>query len=324
MRWFRNAILCIGLTCMMAFNVSANETLTDQGENFKHLNYVINQNLESTSTKDKNTYYLESKGKVPKLEVYVFKKDMDFSAFNDTVNPNKLRVVFKDFYAKKSIIKDINYEMDELGCIKTNYNIETSNSKSLKANAYIISSEKGLYVINLQTNSEDENDYKWDDFLKDVDVQGLRDYFQQVKEAKEKKQQLKQLKAEIQSISCLTNANSDEKNNFNTQKTNALALIQENASVEDVQAAKSNLEQINTDIQSRLDQEEAARQAAEAQAQAEAAAQAAAQAQAAQAAQAADQTVYYCVDGTNVGNANPHARGRANACYGHGGFAVNH
>ncbi len=305
---------------MLILNVSANETLTDQGENFKHLNYVINQNLDSTKTKDKNTYYLVSKGKNPKLEVSVFKKNVDFTTFNDTVNPNKLRVVFKAFYAGKSIIKDINYEMDELGCIKTNYNIETSSSKSLKANAYIISSEKGLYVINLQINSEDENDYKWDDFLKDVDVQGLRDYFQQVKEEKEKKKQLKQLKTEIQNISCLTNANSDEKNNFDTQKKDAFALIRQNASVEEVQTAKSNLEQINTDIQSRLDQEEAARQAAEAQAQAEAAAQA----QAATQAQAADQNVYYCVDGTNVGNANPHAKGRANACWGHGGFVVNH
>ena len=319
MRWFRNVVLCLGLFCM-TLNVSANETLTAQEDSFKHLKYVINQSLDSTSTKDKNTYYLESEGKIPKLEVYVFKKDMDFSTFNDTVNPNKLRVVFKEFYEEKSIIKDINYEMDEFGCIKTNYNIETSHSQSLKANAYMISSEKGLYVINLQTKSEDEKDYKWDDFLKDVDVQGLRDYFQQVKEAKEKKQQLKQLKAEIKTITCLTNANSDEKNNFNTQKETALSLIQQNASIEDVQAAKSNLEQINTDIQSRLDQEaqqaaqeEAARQAAQAQVQA-----------AAQAAQAASQNDYYCVDGTNVGNANPHARGRANACWGHGGFVVNH
>ncbi len=319
MRWFRNVVLCLGLFCM-TLNVSANETLTAQEDSFKHLKYVINQNLDTKSTKDKNTYYLESEGKIPKLEVYVFKKNMDFSTFNDTVNPNKLRVVFKEFYEDKSIIKDINYEMDELGCIKTNYNIETSHTQSLKANAYVISSEKGLYVINLQTKSEDETDYKWDDFLKDVDVQGLRDYFQQVKEAKEKKRQLKQLKAEIKAITCLTNANSDEKNNFNTQKTAALSLIQQNASIEDVQTAKSNLEQINTNIQSRLDQEaqqaaqeEAARQVAQAQAQA-----------AAQAAQAASQNDYYCVDGTNVGNANPHARGRANACWGHGGFVVNH
>lgn len=323
MRWFRNVVLCLGFFCM-TLNVSANETLMAKEDSFKHLKYVINQNLDTKSTKDKNTYYLESEGKIPKLEVYVFKKNMDFSTFNDTVNPNKLRVVFKEFYEDKSIIKDINYEMDELGCIKTSYNIETSHSQSLKANAYMISSEKGLYVINLQVESEDENDYKWDDFLEDVDVQGLRDYFQQVKEAKEKKRQLKQLKSEIENITCLTSANSDERARFNAQKTSALTMIRTNASLEDVQAAKGSLEQVNTDIQSRLDQEaaqaaqeEAARQAAQAQAQAEAAA-------AAQAAQAASQNDYYCVDGTNVGNANPHARGRANACYGHGGFVVNH
>lgn len=315
-----NILLSIGLSCLMTFNVSANETLTDQGEDFKHLNYVINPNLESKSTDDMNTYYLESKQKIPKLEVYVFKQKIDFSAFNDTVNSNKLRVVFKDFYEKKSIIKDINYEIDELGCVKANYNVETRNSDHLKANSYLIASEKGLYVINLQVESEDENDYKWDDFLEDVDVHGLRDYFQQVKEAKEKKRQLKQLKAEIENITCLTSANSDERARFNAQKTSALTMIRTNASLEDVQAAKGSLEQVNTDIQSRLDQEavqaaqeEAARQAAQAQAQVEA-----------QAAQAASQNDYYCVDGTNVGNANPHARGRANACYGHGGFVVNH
>ncbi len=202
-----------------------------------------------------------------------------------------MRVVFKDLYAQKSVIKDINYEVDERGCLKVTYNVETKKSECLKANSYLISSEKGLYVINLQVYSEDEIDYKWDEFVQNVDVQGLRDYFQQA-------QQLKQLKSEIKSMICLASANNEEKSQFEDQKENVLILIGQKASIEDVQAAKSNLEQINVDIQSRIDQEEAA--------------------------QTTIDNVYYCEDGTNVGNSDPHAKGRANACYGYGGFVVNH
>lgn len=36
-----------------------------------------------------------------------------------------------------------------------------------------------------------------------------------------------------------------------------------------------------------------------------------------------DQSQYYCVDGTPA-YGNPHARGRANSCYGHGGWQINH
>jgi hypothetical protein len=338
----------IGLSLILilsSFNVNSNElnskkddvednnTLTNPGETFKHLNYKINNTVKSKLTDDKNTYYLVDEKKIPKLEVSLFRKDLDFSSFNESVNENKVRVILKDYYTKKSIIKDIVYEADELGCFKINYNVETNESKeyvsdSFKSNAYLIPTEKGLYVINLQTYSEDDNDYKWEEFLNGVDVQGLKDYLQKVKEEKEKKKQLKQLKSEIKGITCLSSANSDEKQRFNDQKVAALLLIREKASVKEVQNAKASLEQVNTDIQSRLDQEAAAAEQARQEEEARKAAEAQAQAEA-EAAQAAAQTTtqsggYTCVDGTNVGDANPHAKGRANACWGHGGFSVNH
>lgn len=341
----------IGLTLILilsSFNINSNElnskkddvnqevedfnTLTDPGETFKHLNYKINNTVKLNLTDDKNTYYLVDEKKIPKLEVSLFRKDLDFSNFNESVNENKVRVILKDYYTKKSIIKDIVYEADELGCFKINYNVETNESKkyvsgSLKSNAYLIPTEKGLYVINLQTYSEDDNDYKWEEFLNGVDVQGLKDYLQKVKEEKEKKKQLKQLKSEIKGITCLSSANSDEKQKFNDQKAAALLLIHEKASVEEVQNAKASLEQVNTDIQSRLDQEAAAAEQARQEEEARKAAEAQAQAEAEAAAQAQTTTQsggYTCVDGTNVGDADPHAKGRANACWGHGGFSVNH
>ena len=82
----------------------------------------------------------------------------------------------------------------------------------------------------------------------------------------------------------------------------------------------------NSDIQARIDRDKAAAEEAARIQQQQQQAAAARNSQTQNSGGITGNTIggYLCVDGTNVGNANPHAKGRANACYGHGGFAINH
>lgn len=153
------------------------------------------------------------------------------------------------------------------------------------------------------------------------------------KEKERVEKEYSELSTSINSVICLPNANEQEQQIFNTRKDEALASISNKAPISEIKQLKATLIQTNADIRTRLNNErvaaeEAARiQAEQQRVQAEQAEQQRVQAaqQASQAQQNEDVSNRLCVDGTlaPVGS-NPSARGRANACYGHGGFQINH
>lgn len=243
-----------------------------------------------------------------------------------------------------------------------------------------------------------QNNYKFNDVLNTMDISGLYSYLDE----KELQEKLDDLKEQTENVTVLAGANDQEKQIFDTRKQEVLDLIEQKASVEDIQKKLDELKQTNTDIQSRLDKEKAEKEAqinalksqinsincvdgandtersifntrkTDAQNYAnqsgadvnelqskvdqlnqtntdiqnriyndQVAAQRAAAAAAAAAQQNSNSGGYYsgsssasnnasgggyaCVDGYNPGPGHDiHAKGRANACYGHGGFAVNH
>lgn len=126
---------------------------------------------------------------------------------------------------------------------------------------------------------------------------------------------LKQIKEKLQTL----NKDADEqaaKKAAEKQAAEKAAQEQAAKKAAEEQAAKKAAEE-------QAAQEQAAKQAAEEQAAQE-------QAAASQEAAPAPSTItnpdtYACMDGTQVpGTSDPHAKGEANACYGHGGFEINH
>ena len=130
-------------------------------------------------------------------------------------------------------------------------------------------------------------------------------------------------KNRINAISCLDGANSQEQQIFTIRKNQALNLVASKAAVDQIESKINELNTTNTDIQNRKNNEAAA--AARAAANASRSSYSSTSSSSSYSSNTTSSSGgYYCVDGMYVGNANPHARGRANACYGHGGFAVNH
>lgn len=201
-------------------------------------------------------------------------------------------------------------------------------SSNLKVDALYIPTHSGLYKAAIYTYQEDENDYKFDDFIESFKIKELQDYTNDKKQERLKTEELNKLKKEIEGISCLDGANDQEKQIFDTRKQEALKLIENRASTDEINAAKEQLNTTNSDIQARIDRDKAAEEEAARiqQQQQQQQAAAARNSQTQNSGGITGNTIggYLCVDGTNVGNADPHAKGRANACYGHGGFAINH
>lgn len=177
----------------------------------------------------------------------------------------------------------------------------------------------GLYRASIYTYAEDGNDYKFEEFIDTFNIDKLQNYTSNEKQEKIRNEELSNLKIKVELITCNENANEQERQIFNIRKQEVLNLIAQKASLDEINTAIDQVNMTNTDIQARIDQEDAARAAAEASQKANQ--------QQSTSSYGGYQGIgngYYCVDGTYVGNADPHARGRANACYGHGGFQVNH
>lgn len=370
----------------------------DKEVELEGLKFSINDKLNYKGESIRK-YYPVTKQNYPVMSVQVYNKSFDYT--ETTFNKDKFKSIIKIVSPSKSKISKINYKTvenaDTLKYYTVSYNTKLNKktkkvlSKNLKSIAAYIPTKKGIYLLSFDKYSNDKNNYKFDKVIESMDISGLSSYLDEL----EHKEALDKLNSEINSITVLVDANDEEKQIFDTRKQEALNLIEQNASEEDVKAKIEELKQTNADIQSRLDQEKAEKEAQinslksqinsincldgandtersifntrkqdalntansstvsvddlqnkvnqlnqtntdiqnritneQIAAQQAAAAAAAAQAQKSYSSSSSyggyGSGGYYCVDGMYVGNANPHARGRANACYGHGGFQVNH
>lgn len=376
------------------------------GENevdYEGLKLKVNDKLTEDGNSIKR-FYPVKKQKYPVMTLTVYNESYDYSNFKDIVSKTKVKSYLEYSSVNDSKISKVKYTLKKLNdneYYKINYNFKLSKktkkvlSKKLKGSAAFIPTKKGMYIIKFENYTDDKNNYKFNEVLDTMDISGLYSYLDE----KELQEKLDDLKEQTEKITVLAEANDQEKQIFDTRKQEVLNLIEQKASVEDIQKKIDELNQTNTDIQSRLDKEKAEKEAqintlksqinsincvdgandtersifntrkTDAQNYANqsdadinelqskvnqlnqtnmdiqnriyndqvAAQQAAAAAAAARqnsnsggyysGGSASNDTSgggYYCVDGMYVGNANPHARGRANACYGHGGFAINH
>lgn len=300
----------------------------------KNLKFEASSSVEEIENSNELKLFPCEGEEIPYMVVSVYEEDVDFSSSINEPEESKIQNILKESSPENSIIENIDLsieEKDSVQCIKTTYDVipDDKNIEKLNADSLLIPTKRGMYAVTMYTFASDKNDYKFDDVLETFETNEL---VSTIQGNIDKDNQLKQLKKEIEKISCLENANEDEKALFNSRKEKALKLIKEEASVEEVQNAKSELEKTNQDIQSRIDQEaaekarieeenrqraleeERARQQQETQ-----------QRQQQQQQQQYNVDYYLCEDGTKVpGTSDPHAKGRANACYGHGGFVINH
>lgn len=297
---------------------------------YQDLKFSINPKLNLSN----GALYPVSKLKTyPKMIVYNTKKDVDYTE-KDITEVKKLgNQYITGLIGNNASISNEKETTREHNVVLMTYDITLSKIKSkdkvyskyIKYESAFIPSHTGLYIVTLGHYKSDKNNYRFDQLVESIDIDALQTKTLEKKNEKIKKKQLKELKNQVDKISIVNGANEQETQIFNTRKQQVYDLIKNNASVDEVNAAIAGLNQTNTDIQNRIDAENAAKEAAAQEAQR----QEALRAQSNQVTNVAPNTGgiqggYYCVDGTYVGNANPHARGRANACYGHGGFAINH
>lgn len=301
--------------------------LGNQKESFEGLEYKINQDIKK---EDSNYYLAGIDNEYPVLEMDVVEEEKDFKE----VNSDELEEIIKNTeYGNWSTLDELdNYSIEteiinSEDCYHVSYaikldednlsdNILTSN---LKVDSLYIPTYYGLYRASIYTYAEDGNDYKFEEFIDTFNIDKLQNYTSNEKQEKIRNEELSNLKIKVELITCNENANEQERQIFNIRKQEVLNLIAQKASLDEINTAIDQVNMTNTDIQARIDQEDAARAAAEASQKANQ--------QQSTSSYGGYQGIgngYYCVDGTYVGNADPHARGRANACYGHGGFQVNH
>lgn len=316
---------------------SATIDLTDYQElkgtksyEIKNLKFEASSKLEEINNSDELIFYPCEGEEIPYMMVSVYEDDVDFSDSIKEPQEAKIQNVLKFSAPENSIVENVDLsveEKDSVQCLKTTYDVipEDKDLEKLKADSLLIPTQRGMYAITMYTYASDKNDYKFDEVLNTFEAGNL---VSTIQDSIDKDNQLKQLKKEIKKITCLTNANEDEKNIFNTRKEKALKLIEQKASVEEVQKAKEELEKTNQDIQSRIDKEAAEKARIEEENRQKAIAEEKARQEALQQQQQQQSygvDYYLCEDGTKVpGTSDPHAKGRANACYGHGGFVINH
>ena len=321
---------------------SALNLVGDKTAVYKGLEYTVNSGLDN----ENDVYYLVDNQHYPNVQFGILKEDKDFQNYDSS----KLEKEIKTFIKSGESLGDISNfsfkksEIEGKECFISSYLISITDSrkellsKALRVKAIHIPTSSGVYNISFLTYKEDNNDYEFDQWLDSFKLDSLYNYTDGLKQnreeeakkieaEKEKQKQLEVLKSEVINIKCNGNANEQEQQIFDTRKQDILTLIENDASIEEISNAKLLLEQTNTDIQARIDREEAERAAAQQAAKEREAQSSSSNGNSSSYQESNDAGIrggYYCVDGTYVGNANPHARGKANACYGHGGFQVNH
>lgn len=317
---------------------SYEEVAGNKDKEFNGLEFKVNSDIE---TKSNDYYPVDEDTKYPIVALDLKDSETDFTESSESTIKLDIKNTENKLWDSEDEVSEYSIDTEDLDgieCFEATYTVQLNDeelsedvlSPNLKVDAFYIPTHSGLYKAAIYTYQEDGNDYKFDDFIESFKIKNLQDYTNNKKQERLKTEELDKLKSQINAITCLDGANEQEKQIFDTRKQEALKLIANRASTDEINTAKEQLNTTNSDIQARIDRDKAAaEEAARIQQQQQQQQQAAAAARNSQTQNSGGITGntiggYLCVDGTNVGNANPHAKGRANACYGHGGFAINH
>lgn len=342
-------------TTKVKVEVPIYETLVgDKDENFYDLNYKLNSKLNFESVENK--CFLSSEKGIPYVQFSLLDNEQDVHELEQDKLKDEVMNSEVNLWSKDDQITNEEFKQDD-SIYDYFYEVNIKDKSQFSSNkisvhSKVIPTYSGLYKASIYTYSKDKNDYLFDEWTQSFNINKLLEDTLKVKEKKiedekkaEEERKLKEhyvaLKTEIENIKCNSSANIQESQIFEIRKQNTLNLIESRALDDEIASSKDELLQTNKDIENRLELERQAEEARQAEEQRQLEAQR--QAEAARAAQAQQSSSnnqnsysssssqndtirggYYCVDGTYVGNANPHAKGRANACYGHGGFQVNH
>lgn len=313
---------------------SYEEVAGNKNKEFNGLEFKVNSDIE---TKSDNYYLVDEDTKYPIVTFDLKDSKTDFTESSESSIESAIKGNENQLWNSEDEVSEYSIDTEDLEgieCFEATYTVQLNDeelpedvlSPNLKVDAFYIPTHSGLYKAAIYTYQEDENNYKFDDFIESFKIKNLQDYTNNKKQERLKTEELDKLKAQINAITCLDGANEQEKQIFDTRKQEALKLIANRASTDEINAAKEQLNTTNSDIQARIDRDKAAEEEAARIQQQQQQAAAARNSQTQNSGGITGNTIggYLCVDGTNVGNANPHAKGRANACYGHGGFAINH
>lgn len=324
---------------------SYEEIAGNKDKEFNGLEFKVNSDIE---TKSDNYYPVDEDTKYPIVTFDLKDSETDFIESSESTVKLDIKNTENKLWDSEDEVSEYSIDTEDLDgteCFEATYTVELKDeelpedvlSPNLKVDAFYIPTHSGLYKAAIYTYQEDENDYKFDDFIESFKIKDLQDYTNNQKQERLKTEELDKLKSQINAITCLDGANEQEKQIFDTRKQEALRLIANRASTDEINAAKEQLNTTNSDIQARIDRDKAAaEEAARIQQLQQQAAANAGSSQSGGYSSGNSWTQnsggitgnatrgYYCVDGTYVGMADPHAKGRANACYGHGGFAINH
>lgn len=313
---------------------SYEEVAGNKNKEFNGLEFKVNSDIE---TKSDNYYLVDEDTKYPIVTFDLKDSKTDFTESSESSIESAIKGNENQLWNSEDEVSEYSIDTEDLEgieCFEATYTVQLNDeelpedvlSPNLKVDAFYIPTHSGLYKAAIYTYQEDENNYKFDDFIESFKIKNLQDYTNNKKQERLKTEELDKLKAQINAITCLDGANEQEKQIFDTRKQEALKLIANRASTDEINAAKEQLNTTNSDIQARIDRDKAAEEEAARIQQQQQQAAAARNSQTQNSGGITGNTIggYLCVDGTNVGNADPHAKGRANACYGHGGFAINH
>lgn len=298
-------------------------TYKEDDNNYKYDKFI--QTLDIDSLEEAS---LETKKTNVKYDYY--KKQLRSVLMNEEANDKER----KHFISKRKEITDDIENREDIGVIKTsisdlkdyNNKIQVRVDTDKKYNSY--KDELKSIIINSEANDDEKKQFnskkneinkcisdREDATLIETSISDLKDYNNTIQTRVDTDKRYSGYLSTITAIAILSGANDSERNDFNSKKQTVINLINTRGSEEEIQSGIEGVNAVNTNIQTRIDTEKAEQAAAAAAAQ-----------QRANSSTSSTQTAggYVCVDGTSVGNADPHAKGRANACYGHGGFAVNH
>lgn len=212
---------------------SYEEVAGNKDEEFNGLEFKVNSDIE---TKSDYYYPVDEDTKYPIVTFDLKDSETDFTESSESTVKLDIKNTENKLWDSEDEVSEYSIDTEDLDgteCFEATYTVQLNDeelpedvlSPNLKVDAFYIPTHSGLYKAAIYTYQEDENDYKFDDFIESFKVKDLQDYTNSKKQERLKTEELDKLKSQINAITCLDGANEQEKQIFDTRKQEALRLI---------------------------------------------------------------------------------------------------